>query len=228
MSHYYFNPAPPNSLHMAGAQAPFSSHQPHHNNHHHPNNRSRKGPRFSSGSSQNSAKHFKPHLRATRESAEAAQLATTRKDFEAARSFDLEDDEVFCPWHLLTEDDVRTISSKNELYPTVDYFAVYNYYYAFTLANLWFYPYFAAWTNLQVAKPFIPNKTTDVWSPTSSFTPSTPPRPTDPRRPPRGHLTPPLSSHSSSPPPRSLSQEPPYLMSQVVTPIHSSPATPPT
>jgi len=32
-----------------------------------------------------------------------------RRDFEAARSFDLEDDELFCPFHLLTEDDVRSI-----------------------------------------------------------------------------------------------------------------------
>jgi len=34
-----------------------------------------------------------------------------RRDFEAARSFDLEDDELFCPFHLLTEDDVRSIAS---------------------------------------------------------------------------------------------------------------------
>jgi hypothetical protein len=29
-----------------------------------------------------------------------------KRDFEAARSFDIEDDEMFCPFHLLTEDDV--------------------------------------------------------------------------------------------------------------------------
>jgi len=34
-----------------------------------------------------------------------------RRDFEAARSFDLEDDELFCPFHLLTEDDVRFLAS---------------------------------------------------------------------------------------------------------------------
>lgn len=34
-----------------------------------------------------------------------------RRDFEAARSFDLEDDELFCPFHLLTEDDLSSIHS---------------------------------------------------------------------------------------------------------------------
>lgn len=28
------------------------------------------------------------------------------RDFEAAKGFEFEDDEVFCPFHLLTEDDV--------------------------------------------------------------------------------------------------------------------------
>lgn len=28
------------------------------------------------------------------------------RDLEAARSFDFEDDEIFCPFNLLTEDDV--------------------------------------------------------------------------------------------------------------------------
>ena len=85
---------------------------PQHNQH---GSRSRRGGRFSSQNHHHQqqqhqqhhpAKSFKPS-RATREAAEIAQAAAFRKDFEAARSFDLDDDEVFCPWHLLTEDDVR-------------------------------------------------------------------------------------------------------------------------
>jgi hypothetical protein len=38
-------------------------------------------------------------------------VAAFKRDFEAARSFDLEDDEVFCPFHLLTEDDLQSIHS---------------------------------------------------------------------------------------------------------------------
>ncbi|KAF2401470.1 hypothetical protein EJ06DRAFT_556033 [Trichodelitschia bisporula] len=34
-----------------------------------------------------------------------------RREFEAARSFELEDDETFCPFHLLTEDDLQSIPS---------------------------------------------------------------------------------------------------------------------
>ena len=29
-----------------------------------------------------------------------------RRDFEAARDFEMEDDEIFCPFNLMTEDDV--------------------------------------------------------------------------------------------------------------------------
>jgi len=34
-----------------------------------------------------------------------------KRDFEAARSFDIEDDETFCPFHLLSEDDLQSIHS---------------------------------------------------------------------------------------------------------------------
>jgi hypothetical protein len=37
---------------------------------------------------------------------ETALELNFRREFEAARSFDIEDDEMFCPFHLLTEDDV--------------------------------------------------------------------------------------------------------------------------
>lgn len=74
---------------------------------HHNNHRSRRSTRFSS--SQHPQRHFNKQNRSQnqKETVEAAQAAAFRKDFEAARSFDLEDDEMFCPWHLLTEDDVR-------------------------------------------------------------------------------------------------------------------------
>jgi len=31
---------------------------------------------------------------------------------EAAKSFEFDDDEVFCPFHLLTEDDVRSAAQR--------------------------------------------------------------------------------------------------------------------
>ena len=44
---------------------------------------------------------------------EPPTLLAFRRDFEAARSFDLEDDELFCPFHLLTEDDVSAGQSRH-------------------------------------------------------------------------------------------------------------------
>jgi hypothetical protein len=41
-----------------------------------------------------------------KEAVESALEQNFRREFEAARSFDIEDDELFCPFHLLTEDDV--------------------------------------------------------------------------------------------------------------------------
>lgn len=40
-----------------------------------------------------------------------------KRDFEAARSFDLEDDELFCPFHLLTEDDVSAAVVRDICHP---------------------------------------------------------------------------------------------------------------
>jgi hypothetical protein len=47
-------------------------------------------------------------LRLQKEAEESAmeKAWVFRQGFEAARSFDLEDDEMFCPFNLLTEDDV--------------------------------------------------------------------------------------------------------------------------
>jgi hypothetical protein len=41
---------------------------------------------------------------------EPPNLIAFKRDFEAARSFDIEDDEMFCPFHLLTEDDVSAMA----------------------------------------------------------------------------------------------------------------------
>ncbi|KAI9660273.1 MAG: hypothetical protein M1831_003581 [Alyxoria varia] len=118
MSHFFYNP---------GSQASMNPHNPyqqshghgnnnnnsnnnHHQHHHHHGGRSRRGPRFNS--SNGNQKQFKP-VRNNRESTEIAQAATWRRDFEAAKAFDLEDDEVFCPWHLLTDEDLVSIQSSS-------------------------------------------------------------------------------------------------------------------
>jgi hypothetical protein len=41
---------------------------------------------------------------------EPPTMLAFKRDFEAARSFDIEDDEMFCPFHLLTEDDVSSLA----------------------------------------------------------------------------------------------------------------------
>lgn len=85
-------------------------HQPHlnaHNNHSHHGGRSRRAPRISA------AQHNKQfrQVRTPKEFVvEPPTLLAFRRDFEAARSFDLEDDELFCPFHLLTEDDVSPMT----------------------------------------------------------------------------------------------------------------------
>ncbi|KAF1814111.1 hypothetical protein P152DRAFT_393287 [Eremomyces bilateralis CBS 781.70] len=42
---------------------------------------------------------------------EAAAVSAYRLNFEAARSFDLEDDELFCPFSLLTDEDLTSMHS---------------------------------------------------------------------------------------------------------------------
>jgi len=101
MSQFYFNPSSQSSMnaHMPPSAA--------HNSHH--SSRARRGPRpFASAIQQTTHKAVKP-ARSIKEPVEVTQAALFRRDFEAARSFDLDDDELFCPWHLLTEDDVRLL-----------------------------------------------------------------------------------------------------------------------
>jgi len=78
----------------------------HHSSHvngHSSHNR-RRAPRLLAASQQHRQARA---VRSPKEVVEAANITSFRRDFEAARSFDLEDDEVFCPFHLLTDDDVR-------------------------------------------------------------------------------------------------------------------------
>lgn len=95
------------STHQNGLPLQYpSANAPTSNSHH---GSRRRTPRFAS--SQFSQKHSR--ARVVREVPEVSQANTFSKDFEAARSFELEDDELFCPWHLLTEDDVSAWSLSN-------------------------------------------------------------------------------------------------------------------
>lgn len=96
MSSYYHyshhhQPTPP---------APSASH-----NHH--GGRNRRAPRLSV--SQNSHRQFRG-VKSMKELSESAQVSSFRSQFEASRSFDLEDDMEFCP-KLLTETDVSLSST---------------------------------------------------------------------------------------------------------------------
>ncbi|KAF2656525.1 hypothetical protein K491DRAFT_373904 [Lophiostoma macrostomum CBS 122681] len=85
-------------------------HAPHLNahSHNHHGGRSRRAPRLSASQHQ---KQFR-QVRTPKEFVvEAPHMTAFKRDFEAARSFDLEDDELFCPFHLLTEDDLQSIHS---------------------------------------------------------------------------------------------------------------------
>jgi hypothetical protein len=85
-------------------------HQPQHLNahtHNHHGGRSRRAPRISA---QQNHKQFR-QVRTPKEfNVEPPNMIAFKRDFEAARSFDIEDDEMFCPFHLLTEDDVSCLA----------------------------------------------------------------------------------------------------------------------
>ncbi|KAH7114378.1 hypothetical protein B0J11DRAFT_511112 [Dendryphion nanum] len=81
----------------------------HGNSHNHHGGRSRRAPRVSAAQHQ---KQFNRQVRTPKEFVvEPPSSIAFKRDFEAARSFDLEDDELFCPFHLLTEDDLQSIHS---------------------------------------------------------------------------------------------------------------------
>ena len=84
-----------------GAPHYHSNMSSHPHNHHH--GRSRRGPRISS---QNAQRGYKAQ-RSPKEVPETPTYQDYLRSLEAAKSFEFDDDELFCPFHLLTEDDVR-------------------------------------------------------------------------------------------------------------------------
>ena len=74
-----------------------------HSHHHH--GRSRRGPRISS---QNAQRQYKAQ-RSPKEVPEPPAFNDYLARLEAAMSFEFDDDEMFCPFHLLTEDDVSAL-----------------------------------------------------------------------------------------------------------------------
>ncbi|KAI7227348.1 hypothetical protein KC330_g8443 [Hortaea werneckii] len=78
---------------------------PTHSHGHH--GRSRRGPRISS---QNAHRQYKAQRSPKETPQDLAHLEYLQK-LEAAKSFEFDDDEVFCPFHLLTEDDLQSIHS---------------------------------------------------------------------------------------------------------------------
>lgn len=85
------------------------SNMPSHNSHgsHGNHGRNRRGPRVAS---QNAHRHYKVQ-RSPKEVPEVPSYSDYLQRLEAAKSFEFDDDELFCPFHLLTEDDVRLIAT---------------------------------------------------------------------------------------------------------------------
>ncbi|EME78419.1 uncharacterized protein MYCFIDRAFT_122461, partial [Pseudocercospora fijiensis CIRAD86] len=86
-------------------QSAQQSHNSHSHGHH---GRSRRGPRISS---QNAHRQYKAQ-RSPKEEVPAPQTHIDyMRTLEAAIGFDFDDDEVFCPFNLLTEEDLTSIAS---------------------------------------------------------------------------------------------------------------------
>lgn len=51
-------------------------------------------------------------------------LVSYRRDYLAAKSFDIEDDELFCPFHLLTADDVCAPTPHALCHPPMSWAAI--------------------------------------------------------------------------------------------------------
>jgi len=80
-----------------------SSH-PHHNH-----GRGRRNPRVNS----RNAHQHRQVQRSPKEVPETPTYSEYLQRLEAAKSFEFDDDEMFCPFHLLTEDDLQTIHSSS-------------------------------------------------------------------------------------------------------------------
>jgi hypothetical protein len=94
-----------------GAHAPLHQ-QPSHSQHRAPGavaggSRSRRATRAAQAW-QNQQQQQLRALRLQQKEAEDLRLEKAQHAFEAARGFDFEDDEMYCPFNLLTEDDVRS------------------------------------------------------------------------------------------------------------------------
>ncbi|QDS74273.1 hypothetical protein FKW77_003337 [Venturia effusa] len=99
-----------NFYYGSGVQHP--GHSSLHSTHPHHAGRSRRSTRTTGYHHRNEQKQARQQQQAKKEAAiESAMELSFRKEFEAARSFDLDDDEQFCPFHLLTQDDLQSIYS---------------------------------------------------------------------------------------------------------------------
>jgi hypothetical protein len=85
---------------------PIPSHAPHNSHGHH--GRSRRGPRITS---QNAHRQFKAQRNVKEIIPEPPAYSEYLQRMEAAKSFEFDDDELFCPFNLLTEDDVCLLST---------------------------------------------------------------------------------------------------------------------
>jgi len=84
------------------------SHAPHNSHGHH--GRSRRGPRITS---QNAHRQFKAQRNVKEIIPEPPAYSEYLQRMEAAKSFEFDDDELFCPFNLLTEDDLQSIHSSS-------------------------------------------------------------------------------------------------------------------
>ncbi|KAK3677855.1 hypothetical protein LTR78_001950 [Recurvomyces mirabilis] len=92
--------------HYYGAQHYLPNGSSHNHGHH---GRSRRGPRVNS---QNAHRQYKAQ-RSPKEAPETPAYVDYLQRFEAAKSFEFDDDELFCPFHLLTKDDLQSIHSSS-------------------------------------------------------------------------------------------------------------------
>ncbi|KAI9667423.1 MAG: hypothetical protein M1821_000238 [Bathelium mastoideum] len=87
-----------------------NSHSPNSSSHHHHGGR-RRAPRPGTAHSHLHKQYNRARNPKEAPPVEVPTISAFVKEFEAARSFDLEDDELFCPFNLLTEDDLQSIHS---------------------------------------------------------------------------------------------------------------------
>lgn len=85
---------------MPHYQTAASTHSNHSHGHH---GRSRRGPRVNS---QNAHRQYKAQRSPKEELPQPPTATDYLRLLEAAKGFEFDDDEVFCPFNLLTEDDV--------------------------------------------------------------------------------------------------------------------------